>query len=225
MEVNKVNVISTNRGSVQTNGTSKKGAKDNAEHKGTNGVEASAVLELGTSGQVPAVTYQKPQMVNAREGNDQKTSEIANANEGKTHEVNAEEINRLWEEANRATQHLRDLVKKLLESQGKTFADVLSGKEDLVVDEQTRAEAAEAISENGESGVQAVSDRIVSFAKAISNNNPEMYDKLMSAINEGFSQAEKILGGQLPEICKQTREEVNRKMEEWKNQNSGATVQ
>ncbi len=223
MEVNKINVFSTDRGSAQIHGPSKKGTKDNAEHKGKNEVEASAVLELGASGQAPAVTYQKPQAVNAREVSGQKTnSEITAANEGKTHGTTAEEINSLWEEANRATQHLRDLVRQLLESQGKTFKDVLSGKESLVVDEETRAAAAEAVSENGESGVQAVSDRIVAFAKAISNDNPEMYDKLMGAINEGFAQAEKILGGQLPEICKQTREEVNRKMEEWKNQSSSS---
>ncbi len=135
----------------------------------------------------------------------------------KTSKFNAEEINRLWAEANKATQNLRDMVEQLLKSQGKSFKDVLSGKEELIVDEKTRAAAQQAISEDGECGVKAVSDRIVAFAKAISNDNPEMYNKLMSAIDEGFAQAEKALGGELPDICKKTREEVCRKMEEWKS--------
>lgn len=50
-----------------------------------------------------------------------------------------------------------------------------------------------------------------------------MYDKLMSAIDEGFAQAEKALGGQLPDICRKTREEIGRKMEEWKNSNTSSS--
>lgn len=167
---------------------------------------AAAVLELGKSAQEMGVTYNKPTTPTKKSVEDDKSAA----------EMNANEVNRLWEQANRATQNLRDMVESLLKSQGKTFKDVLSGKEELIVDEKTKAAAVQAISEDGECGVQAVSDRIVAFAKALSNDNPEMYDKLMSAIDEGFAQAEKALGGELPEICKKTREEVNRKMEEWK---------
>lgn len=174
--------------------------------------EAAAVLELGQQLENVPATYKKPVAVETSVV----TSSVKGDETEKTTTINAEEINKLWAEANRATQNLRDLVEQLLKSQGKSFKDVLSGKEELIVDEKTRAAAQQAISADGESGVQAVSDRIVAFAKAISNDNPELYDKLMSAIDEGFAQAEKAFGGQLPEICQKTREEVNRKMEEWK---------
>lgn len=175
----------------------------------TNSQEVVAVLELGKSSENTASVYGKPTIA--------KTSTLETEEAKKKTTANAEEIDRLWAEANRATQNLRDLVEQLLKSQGKKFQDVLSGKEVLVIDEKTRAAAQQAISEDGECGVQAVSDRIVAFAKAISNGNPEKYEELMRAIDEGFAQAEKAFGGKLPEICQKTRNEVYRKMEEWKS--------
>lgn len=182
----------------------------NTEKSQVKGNEDAAVLEIGKSYEAPAVTYSKP-VPAADQGNDN------------TKELNAQEINKLWEEANKATENLRRLVEDLLRSQGKTFQGVLKGKEELIVDEKTRAAAQQAISEEGECGVKAVSDRIVSFAKAVSNDNPEMYDKLMGAIKEGFAQAEKTFGGKLPEICYKTRDEIDRKMEEWKNSKNTTT--
>lgn len=199
-----INGVNMNSAATQRYEAAKKQDSSKTAEKGQGNVNDDAVvLEPGNSSEVPAATYSKP-------------AAVARPTESKAG-LNTEEINRLWEETNRATQNLRNLVEELLKSQGKTFTDVLSGKEELIVDEKTRAAAQQAISENGESGVKAVSDRIVAFAKAVSNDNPEMYDKLMSAIEEGFAQAEKAFGGELPEICRKTREEVHRKMEEWKN--------
>ncbi|MHB8064797.1 MAG: hypothetical protein ACYDG2_19560 [Ruminiclostridium sp.] len=218
-----INGVNANKAVTQKYETAKKQvntkANDKAEEKAQ---KAAAVLELSKSTENTAATYSKPTSATtsaAASGMTSagKVSGKSDETEEATTEINAEEINRLWAEANRATQNLRDLVEELLKSQGKSFEDVLSGKEGLIVDEKTRAAAQQAISEDGECGVQAVSDRIVAFAKAISNDNPEMYDKLMSAIDEGFAQAEKALGGQLPDICKKTHEEISRKMEEWKS--------
>lgn len=205
MEVAMLNGVNSNGAVTQKYVTAKTQEKAKVTDKNkAQSEEAAVVLDLGKSKEGATATYSKP---------------VAAAKPEKTESsaVNAEEINKLWEEANRATQNLRDLVEQLLKSQGKTFKDVLSGKEELIVDEKTRAAAQQAISEDGESGVKAVSDRIVAFAKAISNDNPEKYDELMKAIDEGFAKAEKALGGELPEICKKTREEINRKMEEWKS--------
>jgi len=213
-----INGVSTNKAVTQKYETAKKQENTKANDKTqAKAQEAAAVLELGKPTENVAATYGKPASTATS------VTVLAEVSTGKSDEtektttINAEEINRLWAEANRATQNLRDMVEELLKSQGKSFKDVLSGKEELVVDEKARVAAQQAISEDGESGIQAVSDRIVAFAKAISNDNPEMYDKLMSAIDEGFAQAEKALGGQLPEICKKTREEITRKMEEWKS--------
>ena len=131
--------------------------------------------------------------------------------------MNAEEVNRLWEHTRKATESLRYLVEKLIEKQGKKVGDVLSGKDVLVVDAETRAEAEKMISEDGDWGIDAVSSRLVDFAKAISGGDQSKLDELKSAIEEGFKQAKEALGGSLPDICQKTYEETMNKLDEWGN--------
>jgi len=154
--------------------------------------EQAASLELGDTPQSKA-TYSKP----ARKG------------------LNADEISRLKEESQRAFSSLRQLVEGLLSKQGKKFSEVMSGKEILLVDEETRATAAQMISEDGELGVKAVSERIVSFAKAISGNDRSKAGELRNSIIQGFKEAEKVWGGKLPEISQKTYDEVMRQLDEW----------
>ncbi len=89
---------------------------------------------------------------------------------------------------------------------------------DLKVDAETSKAAQDAIGPNGEWGVEAVSDRIVNFAKAISGGDPKQYDKLKKAIDKGFEEAYGVWGGKekMPAITQKTYEETMRKMEEWK---------
>jgi hypothetical protein len=154
--------------------------------------ENAAVLELGSK-QYESKTYTNP---------------------GKR-PVDVDEVNRLWEESQKSYRSLRELVEKLLSQQGKKFKDVLEGKEVLLIDEETRAAAASAISEDGEWGVKAVSERIVAFAKAVSGNDKAKLGELKAAIEQGFKEAEKALGGVLPDISKKTYDEVMRQLDEW----------
>lgn len=128
---------------------------------------------------------------------------------------NAEEIKKLWEETERATDNLRKLVESLIGRQGKKVSDILEGKEPLIPDETARAEAEKAIAEDGEWGVKAVSTRIVEFAKAVSGGDKGKLEELKSAIEEGFGQAEKAFGDKLPEITRQTHDEIMRQLDEW----------
>lgn len=74
--------------------------------------------------------------------------------------------------------------------------------------------AQELISEDGEFGVKKTAERIVQFAKAISGEDKSKIGELKEAIEQGFKEAEKVLGG-LPEISKKTREEVMKRLDEW----------
>lgn len=154
--------------------------------------EQTDLLELGNAAKAKA-TYSKP----TAKG------------------LNADEISRLKEESQRAFSSLRQLVEGLLTKQGKKFNDVLSGKETLLVDEETRATAAQMISEDGELGIKAVSERIVSFAKAISGNDLSKAGELRNSIIQGFKEAEKVWGGKLPDISQKTYDEVMRQLDEW----------
>lgn len=86
------------------------------------------------------------------------------------------------------------------------------------MDAQTIAEAKQAISENGEYGIKAVSGRIVNFAIAASGGDKSKLEELKAAIDKGFEEAKKAFGGQLPDICSQTYDEIMKKLDDWSKQ-------
>ncbi|MFU0827800.1 MAG: DUF5610 domain-containing protein [Lachnoclostridium sp.] len=127
---------------------------------------------------------------------------------------------RLKADAEKRARQLRDLVEKTLLKQGQRFNEstmyqlLREGK--ISVDDETAALAKEEISEDGYWGVKQTSDRLVSFAKALTGGDPDKADMMIEAIKKGFEQATKAWGGDLPDICKQTLETAISKLEEWK---------
>lgn len=137
--------------------------------------------------------------------------------------LDAAEIASLKAEADKATENLRKLVEKLILKQDKHYK---KSAEDSSSDLMTKlgittgdVEAAkQAISEDGEFGVKAVSDRLVDFAISISDGDKSKLSELVAAIDEGFAAAKKALGGELPDICQQTYDETMRKLNDWANE-------
>lgn len=132
-----------------------------------------------------------------------------------TGKVDTKTIEALKAESNRAYEQLRELVKQMLEEQGLTFRDVLSGEKQLVADDETRIKAQEAIAEGGPYSAESVSDRLVEFAKAISGDDKSKFDLLKNAIDDGFKAAKQALGGFLPEISEKTYELTMQKLDQW----------
>ncbi len=135
------------------------------------------------------------------------TVEISYKKTSAESEVNiySAEIKKMQESNN---QRLRSLVEDLIRNQG-TYCNY----SDIAVNNVDQMK--QAISEDGEFGVKAVSDRIVKFAIAISGDDKTKLDTLKAAIEKGFEQAGKALGGALPDICNQTYDEVMKKLDEW----------
>ena len=111
---------------------------------------------------------------------------------------------------------LFEFVRNTLAGQGKALAEaddvwkfIASGEYE--VDAKTKAEAQEAISEDGFYGVKQTSERIFDFALALTGGNEEQMKKMESAFEEGFKEATKSWGKELPEISKQTYEAVKEK--------------
>lgn len=100
---------------------------------------------------------------------------------------------------------------------GTNLSEIFSN---LTVDEETAKEAKEAISEEGYYGVAQTSERILNLAKAIAGDDPKKLDTMRSAVEKGFSSAEKMWGGELPSICKQTYEKVMSTFDEWQQSDS-----
>lgn len=83
------------------------------------------------------------------------------------------------------------------------------------VDAQTRAEAKEAISEDGYWGVKQTSQRIFDFAQAVAGDDVEKMKEMQAAVEKGFSQAKSAWGGEMPSITGDTYEAVNNLFEEY----------
>ncbi|ARK24073.1 hypothetical protein SporoP37_04840 [Sporosarcina sp. P37] len=127
-------------------------------------------------------------------------------------------IERLKAESEQAYENLRNIVRELLERQGITMKEALSGEKEVVVDEQTRLQAEAAISDGGEFSAENVSDRIIEFANAISGGDKSTFEVLKNAIEEGFHAAKQALGGTLPDVSQKTYELVMEKLNNWKEE-------
>ncbi len=150
--------------------------------------------------------------------------------EKNAHVYNKQKIEALKADAERSFQSLRDTVKAMLEKQGLVYEDVLKAvkegkKVEVKVDEATQAQAQAAIAEDGHWGVKKTAERIIEFAKTISNDNPQLYDKLVASIKEGFEAAKSAFGGELPEISQKTYEAVMAGLDEWAGKTTTPPVQ
>lgn len=131
-------------------------------------------------------------------------------------------VQRLKADVERHTQSLRELVKKMLLKQGETYTEAtdiyaLLREGKLEVDPETRAQAQKDIAEDGYWGVKQTSERLISFAKALTGGDPQKADLMIDAVKKGFEEAEKMWGGKLPEISYQTLDETVKKLEEWRD--------
>lgn len=90
------------------------------------------------------------------------------------------------------------------------------------VDAQTKAEAQEAISEDGYWGVSKTSQRIFDFAHALAGDDPEKMKKMQEAVEKGFKQAEEAWGGSLPSISGETHTAINKLFDDYYTKNGVA---
>jgi len=96
--------------------------------------------------------------------------------------------------------------------------NLLEFYQNLEVDDSTRLNAQQEISEDGFWGVKQTSERAIEFAKALSGGDPSKVAILRDAIVEGYKAAEKAWGGELPEICQQTQEATLKGLNDWANE-------
>ena len=129
--------------------------------------------------------------------------------------LSAGEIDALMAEADKTYASLRELVRQMLLKQEAASAGATGKQRPDSGELKPAEEAALSLSEDGEFGVKAVSDRVVNFAIAVSGNDPSKLATLKEAIDKGFAEAEKAFGGKLPDISYKTYDEIMRKLDEW----------
>lgn len=84
----------------------------------------------------------------------------------------------------------------------------------LIADAETIEKAKEDVSEDGYYGVEQTSERLLSFATAIAGDDPDKLTEMKDAIIKGFEEAEKLWGGELPEISQETYDKVMSSIDE-----------
>ncbi|MBP2638945.1 MAG: hypothetical protein H6Q69_3401 [Firmicutes bacterium] len=120
---------------------------------------------------------------------------------------------------------------KIGEAQGLSYDQIMKkydGKlkelyQNLEVDDSTRLNAQQEISEDGYWGVKQTAARAIEFAKALSGGDPSKIALLRNSIEEGYKAAEKAWGGELPEISKQTLEATLKGLDDWAKEASQTT--
>ena len=131
-------------------------------------------------------------------------------NTSKTYEVDGKRLDALLKESAVMENQFRKMILDLLERQGYSLKtlDGMSSEEiqnlEIPVDDTARQEAMDLIGPDGPFGVEAVSDRIIEFAKVMANKDPSRLPMLRDAIEKGFEAAKNMLGGTLPEISLET---------------------
>lgn len=125
-------------------------------------------------------------------------------------------IDKLKMDSERTYGYLKRIVEEMLQRQGKSLK-LLHPDEIIEVDEEARLEAQQLIGPDGELGVEKVSQRIVDFAIALSGGDKSKLGTLRKAIDQGFKEAEKILGG-LPDISRETYTRIMEKLDAWEKE-------
>lgn len=131
-------------------------------------------------------------------------------------------VESLKSDLNNQMSRFTDMMMQMFNKQGITglqagsdafWRQIASGN--FTVDAQTKAEAQQAISEDGYWGVKQTSQRIFDMAKAIAGDDPEMMKKMQNAVEKGFEQATAAWGKELPGICGETHTAINGMFDEY----------
>lgn len=134
-------------------------------------------------------------------------------------------ISQLKADSEKRSAQLMNLVSDMFTKQGKVYNNAndiwsILASGDFTVTPEVKKQAEEDISSDGYWGVKQTSDRILSFAEALSGGDPEVMDKMKEAFQDGYDQATKSWGKELPSLCKDTYDAVMDKFDKWSKDNA-----
>lgn len=133
-----------------------------------------------------------------------------------TYESDMNRVREMWNSHQTQVDSFRRMIETLIGQQAEKqgLASGFSLRNVEVTDEM-RTEAKEMIDEGGYFSVEETATRILDFAVALTGGDPGRIDLMRGAVERGFTQAERMFGGELPKISHQTREAVMNGFDEW----------
>jgi len=127
-------------------------------------------------------------------------------------------VQQMWNAHQQQVDSFRRMIETLLnrqaEQQGLANGTWFPGQ--VEVTPEMRAEASDMIGEGGYFSVEETAARLISFAVAISGGDERMIDRLEQAVEMGFVQAERMFGGELPQISHDTLAAVREGFQQWR---------
>lgn len=132
-------------------------------------------------------------------------------------------VSQMWNRHQERVDAFRQMIETLIGQQAERQGLAMGWSfRDIEVTEEMRAEAQEMIDEGGYYSVEEVASRILDFAVAITGGDPAQIDLMRNAIQRGFDQAERMFGGELPEITHETHAAVMNGFDEWAENGAAA---
>jgi len=139
------------------------------------------------------------------------------------YKMDEDAVNQLKADLEQQQSRFLTSVKDMLSKQGVKIAEgegiwkqIAQGK--FEVDDETRAAAQEAISEDGYWGVKQTSERFIKYAKALTGGDPAKAEAMREAFRKGYKEAEKAWGGSLPELSQKTYDATMKLFDDWANE-------
>lgn len=133
---------------------------------------------------------------------------------------NSSLISKLKADSEARMAQMRSLVQKMFEKQGIAIASsddiwkiLASGN--FKADPETVEQAKKDISEDGYWGVKQTSERIFSFALALSGGDEEKMKQMKESVIKGFKEATKSWGRELPSITNDTYDAIMKKFDDF----------
>ncbi|MBQ6986030.1 MAG: hypothetical protein IJR48_01535 [Oscillibacter sp.] len=140
-----------------------------------------------------------------------------------SYQMDTETVNQLKADLEQQKSRFLTSVKEMLGKQGVKVAEgdgiwkqIAQGK--FQVDDETRAAAKDAISEDGYWGVKQTSERFIKYAKALTGGDPAKAEAMREAFQKGYKEAEKAWGGSLPELSQKTYDATMKLFDDWANE-------
>lgn len=146
-----------------------------------------------------------------------------------TYTQNTALVNKLKADAEQKNESFRKLVESVISKQGSTYQNadsmwkfLASGK--FTVDKETALAAQKEIGEDGYWGVKQTSERIFSFAEALTGGDPDKMEEMRAAFIKGYKQATGTWGKDLPDISSKTYDAVIEKFDNYNKKDEQDSV-
>ncbi len=152
-----------------------------------------------------------------------KASFLSSVNSVSTDTSNSDEVtgvDALLLEQEARKQSLMDMVREQITKQAGNSTSLTSTLESILgIEEKLKADLTpEELETDDTWGIDAVADRIMSMAESFVGTDSSLFATIKQAVQDGFADAESKWGGELPEICQKTMQEINNRFDDWEKE-------